>query len=741
VFDNVIGPKSDAAAIDLLLERLNSIELTGTAYVGYPLVVLPSGTAAVDLLLTCREHGIVLFDICRGATRLSGESIEARQRELRQALSIALARSGKLIVGGRLIVDVRVLTLDADEAEAPGPPSVQDASETTGSASQAWGGGPRYSLRPQPTSAHGSGGGAPQPVRSSLASRGNRLNGRGAGAVATWSNLMEVLQSAEPIGVATLRHIDSAVQHLDSASPAASRPGMGSLAGPRAAILAEIDAKIANLDRWQKAAAIEMPAGPQRIRGLAGSGKTVVLAWKAAYLHAREPESRIALTFYNRTLYEPLQAMVRRFFRDHTGHDPNWDHLRLLHAWGARSRPGFYSQAAGYVGDSALGIDEAKRKHGSRRVFESLCQGVISKMGPIDPAPLYDVVLIDEAQDLPPAFLEMVYRLTAPPKRIVWAYDDLQNLGEYEPTSPARLFGKGADGLPRVPALIHEEGEARPDIILPICYRNTPWALTTAHALGLGVYRTPTGPWANTGLVQFYDDSDLWSEIGYGVESGRVFPGEHVTLARSSSSTPPYFKELLEPHDAISCHTFADSASEAEWVAGEIAHNLADDGLTARDVLIVSANPFFKVSDSILLTRALTRRNIRSHFAGSGGRVDELFGTEGSVPIAGINRAKGNEAAMVYVVHAEQGADPDKIVRRRNTLFSAITRSRAWVCITGAGEGIRVVEREVEQVIAQGYKLSLSVPTPLEMAGIRKLQRDRSSLMRRPRRTPRRPPR
>lgn len=43
-------------------------------------------------------------------------------------------------------------------------------------------------------------------------------------------------------------------------------------------IIKKIEAEIANLDEWQKKAAFEIPEGPQRIRGLAGSGKTVVLA-------------------------------------------------------------------------------------------------------------------------------------------------------------------------------------------------------------------------------------------------------------------------------------------------------------------------------------------------------------------------------------------------------------------------------------------------------------------------------
>ena len=58
-----------------------------------------------------------------------------------------------------------------------------------------------------------------------------------------------------------------------------------------------IEDSIANLDNLQSQAVIETVEGVQRIRGLAGSGKTVVLALKAAYLHAKHPEWKIAVTF------------------------------------------------------------------------------------------------------------------------------------------------------------------------------------------------------------------------------------------------------------------------------------------------------------------------------------------------------------------------------------------------------------------------------------------------------------
>ena len=52
--------------------------------------------------------------------------------------------------------------------------------------------------------------------------------------------------------------------------------------GSRGDTIKKNEKEIANLDHWQKKAALEIVDGTQRIRGLAGSGKTIVLALKAA---------------------------------------------------------------------------------------------------------------------------------------------------------------------------------------------------------------------------------------------------------------------------------------------------------------------------------------------------------------------------------------------------------------------------------------------------------------------------
>ena len=78
----------------------------------------------------------------------------------------------------------------------------------------------------------------------------------------------------------------------------------------RGAKLKALEDSIANLDNQQSRAVIETVEGVQRIRGLAGSGKTVVLALKAAYLHAQHPEWKIAVTFNTRSLKGQLLSLI-----------------------------------------------------------------------------------------------------------------------------------------------------------------------------------------------------------------------------------------------------------------------------------------------------------------------------------------------------------------------------------------------------------------------------------------------
>ena len=97
-----------------------------------------------------------------------------------------------------------------------------------------------------------------------------------------------------------------------------------------------------------------------------------------------------------------------------------------------------------------------------------------------------------------------------------------------------------------------------------------------------------------------------------------------------------------------------------------------------------------------------------------------------SVAIAHIYRAKGNEAAMVYVLDSQYAVKTLNAVSRRNTLFTAITRSRAWVRVCGWGDDMDEVAHEIKKVSSNSFRLNFTVPTPEELEKIRRIHRERS---------------
>jgi superfamily I DNA and RNA helicase len=317
------------------------------------------------------------------------------------------------------------------------------------------------------------------------------------------------------------RALQGALQRVSTIKPAKRRASVQK-SQSRGATLKEIEKGISNLDSWQKRAAIESPDGPQRIRGLAGSGKTVVLALKAAYLHAQHPEWRIAVTFQSRSLYQQFVDLVTRFTFEHSNDAPDFDHLQIMHAWGSSSRPGVYSTIASELSFSPRIFAYAKAMFGQENAFKGICQELLDVASEAQYEPIFDAVLIDEAQDLPPEFFQLTYKFTRDPKRIIWAYDELQKLSEAAMPTTAELFGLTPSGEPLVNLTQHAEEAAR-DIVLPVCYRKPPWSLATAHALGFGIYR-------EGGLVQHFDDPQLWRDIGYNVLHGELVAGERVEL-------------------------------------------------------------------------------------------------------------------------------------------------------------------------------------------------------------------
>ena len=656
------GQSSEPERARLLAEALS--DQIGSLYLGYPVRSTPEERVIIDGLLVSKENGIVAFIISDDVSSndLGGwDKVAATQDEVYAALYQNFFRHASLRQRRNLQFEINVVTIFPSDPKPS--PNIQNDPHIT---------------------------------------------------LTSISNVSKTVNQFNPIQDDLRTHVEVALQAVTTMKVARRRESANK-AGSFGNIQNEIEQAVSKLDQWQKQAALETTDGPQRIRGLSGSGKTIVLALKAAYLHATNPDWTIAVTFHTRSLYQQFTDLIRRFSFEFISDEPNWDKLRVRHAWGGANRDGIYTEVAEHVGEPIRNFTYGRTKFGQDHAFAGICNELLNAVSNSSHTPLYDAVLIDEAQDLPPEFFKIVYRFTQQNKMIIWAYDELQRLSESSMPTVAEMFGVNDRGESNV-QLQNTSGAPRQDIVLKICYRNPSELIALAHSLGLGIYR-------DDGQIQGFDEPETWIDIGYELLEGELSPGSGVRLRRNPTSQAEFFEKLLEQDDIIQTQGFQSREEQSAWIAENIKRNLSVDQLRADDILIVLSDAYHAQKDAVLLSEALQRYDISSHLAGVTYGQDEIF-RENSVAMANIYRSKGNEAAMVYIVDAQRYMVPIEQIRRRNALFTAITRSRAWVRLCGGGALFDKLQEEVNRVKKNHYQLKFKLLTTEELEEPRRIHRE-----------------
>jgi superfamily I DNA and RNA helicase len=471
---------------------------------------------------------------------------------------------------------------------------------------------------------------------------------------------------------------------------------------------------IALLDMQQQLAGVQIPPGPQRIRGLAGTGKTVLLALKAANIHRQFKDAKILFTFNTQSLYNQAQYLIGRFYRHFSGVEPDFDRrLHVRHAWGGKRRAGVYSDACERAGIAPMDLATARSRN-RENPFAECCRELLQSA----PAPTYDYSLIDEGQDFPKEFFQLVYAITKGQmgaKPIYFAYDELQSLEAVIVPTAAELFGKDSTGTPLVNLDGEYPGPIEKDFVLHKSYRCPREILMIAHALGLGLYR-PKGP------IQMLSSLSSWTSVGYEV-TGKLQTGERVTIYRPDENSPNRIGTLYKKKKLFTCSRFSDRNSELDYVADGIKATILDEGVKPEQIVVISLDSRSARAQMSLLQAKLLDREIRSIIPGfSDDQAD--FAKEGMVTLATVHRAKGNEAPVVYILNFDYLFDYVEEISNRNKAFTAISRSKAWVRISGIGPQMEAVKQEVEKIRADLPRLSFIFP---DMERIRRLDSSETS--------------
>jgi superfamily I DNA and RNA helicase len=476
----------------------------------------------------------------------------------------------------------------------------------------------------------------------------------------------------------------------------------------KAAMLRQVETRIQSIDREQQKVAVQIPDGPQRIRGLAGSGKTVVMCMKAAEMHLRHPEWRIVYTFYTRSLSAQIKSLITRFHRYWSDQDPDWNKIHILHGWGAKDAPGLYSSVARKMKQSPYSWKAARSIFAYKEQSELLGKCCRELLASGEELPeLFDAILIDEAQDFHFDYYKLCYSVLREPKRLIWAYDEVQSLESLSIPTTIDIFGTNADGSPVVDLDgTYPGSEIEKDIILHRCYRNPRPILVAAHIFGMGLLRPK-------GAVQFIPTRGGWEDIGYEVVSGKWQAGQKVTIRRPEVNSPHLLEKLTGYGDLVRWKVFDDRSQELEWIAQQIHMNILLDELKPEEIAVISLDWNHINANFTLLKHHLEGLGVQAVNT-SIDTDKEVFQKKDHVTLTGIFKAKGNEASVIYVMGFEEvDSNPRQIVQERNQAFTAMTRTRGWCILTGVGKKATTLFDEINQILSNGPEhITFTVPDP-----------------------------
>ena len=203
------------------------------------------------------------------------------------------------------------------------------------------------------------------------------------------------------------------------------------------------------MDREQERLARTLGDGHRLLRGVAGSGKTIVLICRVRYLRAQHPDWRILVVCYNRVLADFLRTAI----------SDDGVEVVTFHAWCTRQL-----KAAGVEVPVPAGRGQQWDDHWVETVPRVLSEAFDSARVP---AGAYQAILVDEGQDFADSWYRLLLRALDPEaNRLFIALDSSQNI--YRRRITWRALGIQIVGHTRV---------------LKRNYRNTRPILTAAYAM------------------------------------------------------------------------------------------------------------------------------------------------------------------------------------------------------------------------------------------------------------------
>lgn len=431
---------------------------------------------------------------------------------------------------------------------------------------------------------------------------------------------------------------------------------------------------------------------PQLIRGVAGSGKSVVLANNAArFINRRLKEAqenadsarnpRVAIICFNRALVSFLREKTKSSFEQQTLEKPPSGTIDVNYLNGllfsmsdspSNSKRGPLNYQR-YGEDNKDPNIDATIATNYRQQLEYLAQTSPDLYDSL----LYDAIYVDEGQDFHVEQLQLLMMLIRPnsetgEKNIVIFYDDAQNLYARPRPNWAQI---GIDIV-----------GGRRSRVMKECFRNSKEIVTFAFNVLLGTkapseVRVQTREYADVaylktnGLVEELDDR--WK----------------VNFAE-------------RPYMAPEVHLRENRHLEKTWIADQIYWLVDKEGVRPEDILVMFKHSReFSDLDDYIGNKSGKIQGFVKPFGKNENDKDAYIFRKNYLTISTTYGAKGYDAPVVFLVGADQFENSRE---GRASFYVGATRAKMLLFVTGvnaAGSLIQEAQQVQQLLFTPNYKL------------------------------------
>jgi len=409
----------------------------------------------------------------------------------------------------------------------------------------------------------------------------------------------------------------------------------------------------------QELSRLNVEGHPRLIRGVAGSGKTIVLANQVARFISRKvsqpadmfegppPSPRVAVVCFNNALVKFIQRKIRNSYRQHTLESLPSDMVTVTHLNGLMmelSDQGVWDYVT---------IPEVRDPVDRAVIYGKQLQDFASENPEWYEALLYDAIFVDEGQDFVPEEYQLLQELVKKDPRtgertLVIFYDDAQN-----------LYARPRPNWKQIGIDVQRGDRSR---VMKECFRNTREVIELAFNVLLGSQAPPD----LRVQTRTYADVNYLKNLGLVEENGDHF---RVRFAERTFNKPIIRK-------------FDSRLREKEWVASEVVRLVEGEQVRSEDIVIL----FHRKEDfedmPEIISAEIENNSIKGFIRPYGGNSDrkEYIFREGHLTVSTTYGAKGYDSQIVFLIGADLFGPDNK---GRASFYVGATRAKMLLYITG----------------------------------------------------------